>query len=63
MKTEMRNYGIENILQRERIEKIKQILSKYLYWNSGQLSLDVGYSAYTSCSSCHGDGSCGGDGE
>ena len=63
MKIEIRNYGIEGILQKERIEKIKQTLSRYLYWDKSQLSLNVGYSACTSCSSCHGDGSCGGDGD
>ncbi len=52
---------------------VEQVLGRYAYWNSGSKYDKLGGSYNsTSCSSCgascsggscHGDGSCGGDGE
>ena len=39
------------------------LLKRYDYWSKNPLYQNRVYNACTSCSSCHGDGSCGGDGD
>ncbi|MEW5896502.1 MAG: hypothetical protein AB1668_02315 [Nanoarchaeota archaeon] len=42
---------------------IKKVLDKYDYWKREYSPSDYIISSCTSCSGCHGDGSCGGDGD